>query len=154
MAFAFKKSFLDEIDITLMLGDELSQYLFFSEEDHQVQIQNIPENHPLADYEDDNHCLDLKKYSETYFILVHTILTEMEKSWPDELQDIELENFTTKYIPCIECMDDDMAWIQVNRCRHSDQCQHMDDDQCHQYTSPCISISKIGILPSFSFLMF
>ena len=51
-----------------MLGDELSQYLFFSEEDHQVQIKNIPENHPLADYEDDNYCLDLKKYSETYVL--------------------------------------------------------------------------------------
>ena len=137
-----------------MLGDELSQYLFFSEEDHQVQIQNIPENHPLADYQDKDHCLDLKKYSETYFILIHTILTEMENYWPDELQDIELENFTTKYIPCVECMDDDMAWIQGNRCRHSDQCQHIDDDQCEQYTSPCVSISKIGISLSFSLLVF
>ena len=128
---------LDEIDITLQLGDELSQYLFFSEEDHQVRIRDIPENHPLGDYKDDNQCLDLRKYSETYFILVHTILTEMEKNWPDELQDIDLENFTTKFIPCLNCMDDEMSWIQVFRCRQSNQCQ--------KSTSPCVSVSKIGI---------
>ena len=88
------------MDVTLMLEDELSQYLYFRE-DHQVQIQDLPEEHPLNKYKDDKNCLDLKKYSERYFILVHTILTEMERNWPSELEDIELDNFTTKYIPCL-----------------------------------------------------
>ena len=61
-----------------MLEDKLSNYLYFRDEDHQVEIRNLPVGHPLGEYKDDNNCLDLKKYSERYFILVHIILCEME----------------------------------------------------------------------------
>ena len=132
------------MDVTLMLEDKISRYLYFREDDHQVKIINLPDGHPLTAYKDDNDCLDLKKYSERYFILIHTILTEMEKRWPLELEDVELDNFTTKYIPCVKCMNTDMTWTQVFRCRHTTECQHLEEDDCQQFTTPSVSISKIG----------
>ena len=132
------------MDVTLMLEDKVSKYLYFREEDHKVEIRDLPEGHPLGNYKDEKNCLDLKKYSERYFILLHIILTEMEKKWPSELNDIKLDNFTTKFNPCTKCMNTDMTWTQVFRCRHSDKCQHLEDDDCQQFTFPSVSISKIG----------
>ena len=100
----------------------------------------IPMSHFLTARTDPNVTFGLCSQAS----LIHTILTEMEKRWPLELGDVELDNFTTKYIPCVKCMNTDMTWTQVFRCRHTTECQHLEEDDCQQFTTPSVSISKIG----------
>ena len=139
---------LDEMDATLILGDELSQYLHFNSAEHTVEIRNIPANHPLADYMDADQCFDLKNYVERYFALVHSILLSMESRWPEELSDIRLHNFTTRYTPCARCMDTEWSRTQVVRCHHDPACHHhgpgLQQCPCRGVTSLSISVSKIG----------
>ena len=131
---------LDEIDINLMLGDENSQYLFFNKYSHKVEVRNIPSSHPLTSFLDSENCLDLKKYAETYFSLVHKIMEDMEKEWPSALADINLHNFTTKFVPCPECIDTSFIPAKAVRCVNKDHCFFQG------YTFPSVTISKIGMV--------
>ena len=135
---------LDEMDVTLMLGDELSPYLFFNKTNHTVQIFDTPAGHPLEDYMDSDHCFDLKKYVDRYFTLLLSALMAMEARWPEELSDIPLRGFSTRYSPCVRCMD--AAWTRARavRCHHEPGCAHTDQCSCRGFTRPCVSISKIG----------
>ena len=137
---------LDEVDVNLMLGDEVTQYLFFNGDDHKVEIRNLPSFHPLADYMNADNCFDLKKYVERYFTLVHGIMRSMEASWPAELADIRLDNFTTLYTPCLLCMDTEWTRTQAVRCFHHKRCPHLGSCQCRGYTTPSLTVSKIGEL--------
>ena len=137
---------LDETDVTLMLGDDVTQYLFFNGDNQKVEIRSLPPSHPLADYMDEDNCFDLKKYVERYFTLVHGIMRSMEASWPAELADIRLDQFTTRYTPCLLCMDTEWTRAQAVRCFHHKRCPHLGSCQCRGYTTPSLTVSKIGEL--------
>ena len=135
---------LDETDVTLMLGDDVTKHLFFNGDNQKVEIRSLPPSHPLADYMDADNCFDLKKYVERYFTLVHGIMRSMETSWPPELADIRLDNFTTRYTPCLQCMDAEWTRTQAVRCHHHKRCSHMGSCPCRGYTTPSLTVSKIG----------
>ena len=56
---------------------------------------------------------------------------------------------TTDYTPCITCMLACTEWEepQAQRCRHTCQ-EHKEEDGCTSYTSPCLHLSKMGLVIS------
>ena len=114
-----------------------------------VQVKNEEKK---RDYEPEHHYLiDTKKY---FFLFIETffkIIESGELILPEGLLPL-----STKFSPCEVCKNTSHVITRFVRCRHDQDCQEhkkkLEDSKyeetcdCANFTSPCLSLSKIGIV--------
>ena len=101
------------------------------------------------DSKDFHGYIDVKKYFLTFIEECYEII----KSGSLELPGLTL---STEFTPCEVCKNTDNIVTQYLRCRHLPECQehqkttedpsYKEKCQCRNFTSPCMSYSKIGLV--------
>ena len=94
--------------------------------------------------------IDVKKYFLTFIEECYEIIKSGSLKLPYGL------TLSTEFTPCEVCKNTDNIVTQYLRCRHLPGCQehqkttedpsYKEKCQCRNYTSPCLSYSKIGLV--------
>jgi hypothetical protein len=133
----------DEMDCHLFFEKSLASYNTFDPETQTVRVD--PRIGPdFAPYIKPDGALDSSKLFEDFLTGVYDIIPSLAE---DRTPDSTMTALTTEYTPCISCMLDAADWgePQAQRCRHAADCEtHDDGDDCAEFTSPCLSHSKMG----------
>ena len=97
---AYYLIYSDELDITLVLKEDLAQFLEFDTRNQTVKIRrNVPPGHGLAEYRDSSGCLDAKKFFHKFLELVRDVVREISGD-AQYLADMKIEGLTTDWTPC------------------------------------------------------
>ena len=86
---------------------------------------------------------DCRKYFFTFMNTIFGILSVRGLTLPADLN-LSMDPLSTVFEPCDICMNKDLIKPQPKRCRHRKGCSHQDCD-CKQFTSPCLTFSKVGL---------
>ena len=81
----------------------------------------------------------------TFLTSMYNVLTSCGQQLPSDLG-LSMDPLVTAYEPCTMCMDQKYSRPQCKRCRHKRDCNHEDNCGCREFTSPCMSWTKIGIV--------
>ena len=100
--------------------------------------------------------IDTNKYFFTFMEEFHKIIQSGRLELPRGL------SLSTQFSPCRVCRNTDYTIAQDVRCRHEPGCQEhlrrladpecMEKCDCRNYTSPCLSYSKIGLVLHLEFV--
>ena len=94
--------------------------------------------------------IDTNKYFFTFIEEFYKVVASGTLQLPDGLV------LSTKFTPCTVCMNTDNIVPQYIRCKHNPDCEehlkkvdnpdYEEKCECRNYTSPCMSYSKIGLV--------
>ena len=79
----------------------------------------------------------------TFLTSMYNVLTSIGRQLPDDLK-LSMDPLVTAYEPCVTCMSEEYLRPQCKRCKHKADCNHEDNCGCTEFTSPCMSWTKIG----------
>ena len=111
----------------------------------------------LVEPEEDDRCdrktlgfLDEKLYFKTFMKGFYEVIKSGNLDLPEGL------TLSTDYTPCEVCTNKENTREQIVRCRHQADCEdhkkklrdtnHKETCECREYTSPCLTFSKIGLV--------
>ena len=144
---------LDEADCLLLLKRKYNEYLFFNEESQEIQFVDtvLPEStdEELRDLKDlepfrtEENTFDSKAYFMTFLSTIFSVLSVQGEELPSRLG-LSMAPLKTSYVPCKRCMTMDNQGAHTKRCFHDIGCDHRENCGCTNYTSPCISYTKVG----------
>ena len=161
---------VDEADITLALSDKFKQHLTFQKKEQRIMIEKYDiEGNKLDLPSELEYFLskekvaydrrfygyfDEAKYFHTFLLSFYSIVDIGCLSLPPGL------SLSTAYTPCQVCKSTESITGQFVRCRHEVTCEdhhvHKRDDPqicgCKNFTSPCITFSKIGLVLHLEFM--
>ena len=103
---------------------------------------------PFIKVKKNDYILDTDKYFFNFIESFHKIIKSV--NLPDGLK------LSTEFVPCEVCQIQDHAISQNIRCHHNHDCEdhrkkledinHKESCNCRNFTSPCITYSKIGLV--------
>ena len=161
---------IDESDVTLVLDPKYQKYLEFDEKNQNIRIMKIiwdeqenkstelvlpddlPEELKLFVVKDgSSYLINTQKY---FYLFVEEFFKIIESG------DLELPEglfpLSTKFRPCQVCENTSHIITRFVRCRHDQDCQehkkrltdpgYEETCVCANFTSPCLSLSKIGLV--------
>ena len=79
----------------------------------------------------------------TFLTSMYNVLTSCGQQLPADLN-LSMDPLVTSYEPCKRCMSEEYLRPQCKRCKHKRDCLHEDNCDCREFTSPCMSWTKIG----------
>ena len=132
---------LDEADC-LLLKKKYEENLYFDEESQRIKFWNKNTVEDLEPFRTDDNTFDSKKYFFTFLSSIYSVLSVQGEEIPAKLN-LSMDPMRTKYVPCKRCMTMDYQGAHTKRCFHKPGCDHRDNCGCDQYTSPCISFTKV-----------
>ena len=141
-----KISNLDEADCLLVLDSnkKFEEFLEFNEIEQEIKfIKYKPKNTELEPFRMENGQFNSKKYFMTFLTSMYTVLTSCGQQLPADLK-LSMDPLVTTYEPCERCMSEEYLRPQYKRCKHKRDCLHEDNCDCREFTSPCMSWTKIG----------
>ena len=139
---------IDETDLLLLMNEEYKDYFKFNENKQRIETKGrkkLPEAlKPFVN----GKVFDTTKYFHTFVEEIYRVLTSKSVQLPEGL------TLSTEFSPCDVCKNFDDN--QYMRCRHRKDCEEhlkkLDDPKyeescsCKEFSSPCITYSKIGIV--------
>ena len=165
---------IDECDVLLVLDKRYKKFFEFdtrnqkvgikrthSQQDKRMEDLELPEELKMFvtnEEESDKYCgyFNTTKYFNLFILLFHKIIESGELKLPDGL------HLNTKFTPCEVCKIDDYETPIYVRCRHDPGCEehaksrgnpkYKETCQCSNFTSPCLSWSKIGVVLHLEFV--
>jgi hypothetical protein len=143
---------LDEMDVSFLASKKVTKGLHYDRINQVINIRpDLPADHPLAPYKDENNNFNAKKYFDQFLTHVYEIIQEMEENWPPVPGLTMMEKLSVQYKPC--CFKEDFTILQPVRCKHRADCRDHsnDDDDCQEYNSQSITRSKIGVVLHMAF---
>ena len=141
-----KISRLDEADCLLVLDKEknFEEYLEFDEESQSIKfITDKPRNDDLEPFRMENCYFNSKKYFMTFLSSMFTVLASCGQQLPADLK-LSMDPLVTTYDPCERCMSEEYERPQCRRCKHKRGCNHENNCGCTEFTSPCMTWTKVG----------
>ena len=145
---------------------------YFVQSNQQLKADdNLVEGDHIRKYVNDQGIFDCKKYTFDFMECLEDALTKVDISQGFKIGDknhkFTMEPPTTSYEPCLRCMlTTETGRPQARRCRHRPDCEphrdgmaeclngckdrcesfsHERTCNCQEYTSPSLTITKIGV---------
>ena len=166
--------FNNEVDVHISLNKVHSNYISFDPETQQLKTdKNLSSKDHIKRYFN-NGIFDCKRYTLDFLEAVEQALNEIEIPAGSSLGGKMLP-LSTSYEPCLRCMvTKDTGRPQARRCHHRSDCQSHKDGipeclngcadlcelfshertcECQEYTSPCLTITKIGVAIHVKFIL-
>ena len=161
---------IDETDVTLILSEKLKIHLEFDRKQQRIMVRKYHYDQLGEDVEgtylqlpdelkqflqaEDSRIyygsIDVKQYFFTFIKECYEIISSGSLELPEGLA------LSTKFTPCEVCKNTDNIVAQYVRCRHQPGCEehkktsedpsYKEKCQCRNFTSPCLSVSKIGLV--------
>ena len=158
---------IDEADLLLVCDGKLKQYFSFDKKQQRLKINarmgNVPDwikiflsDDELVEPENDAMYnktlgyLNEKLYFKTFMKGFYEVIKSGTLDLPEGL------TLSTEYTPCDVCTNKENTREQIVRCRHQADCEdhkkkmrdtnHEETCNCREYTSPCLTFSKIGLV--------
>ena len=170
--------FLDELDVHVSLNKRLRKFCFFDVEKQQLKIDNDLVTDDVKRYVkgDVFDCeAFFNDFIETLVEAIQMIDLSLGFFIEDKHHKFTMCPLKLDYNPCLRCMDlAEHERPQVRRCRHSVDCaahhkeglpecrnncndvcnyfSHEKTCQCQEFTSPCLTMTKIGAALHLQFL--
>ena len=79
----------------------------------------------------------------TFLTSMYNVLTSSGQHLPTDLK-LSMDPLVTLYEPCERCMSEEYERPQCRRCKHKPGCNHENNCGCTEFTSPCMTWTKIG----------
>ena len=79
----------------------------------------------------------------TFLTSMYNVLISCGQQLPTDLK-LSMDPLVTSYEPCERCMSEEYLRPQCKRCKYKPGCNHEDECGCAEFTSPCMSWTKIG----------
>ena len=164
--------FNNEVDVHVSLNKVLHSKFYFDQDNQQLKANdNLVEGDHIKKYVSDQGIFDCKKYTFDFMECLEDALTKVDLSQGFKIGDkhhkFTMEPPTTSYEPCLRCMlTTETGRPQARRCRHRPDCEphrdgmaeclngckdrcesfsHERTCNCQEYTSPSLTITKIGV---------
>ena len=164
--------FNNELDVHISLNKVLRNKFDFDQANQQLKANdNLVEGDHIKKYVSDQGIFDCKKYTFDFMECLEDALTKVDISQGFKIGDkhhkFTMEPPTTSYEPCLRCMlTTETGRPQARRCRHRPDCEphrdgmaeclngckdrcesfsHERTCNCQEYTSPSLTITKIGV---------
>ena len=164
--------FNNEVDVHVSLNKVLRNKFDFDQTSPQLKANdNLVEGDHIKKYVSDQGIFDCKKYTFDFMECLEDALTKVDLSQGFKIGDkhhkFTMEPPTTSYEPCLRCMlTTETGRPQARRCRHRPDCEphrdgmaeclngckdrcesfsHERTCNCQEYTSPSLTITKIGV---------
>ena len=171
--------YTNEVDVHISLNKILGKKFHFDQIHQQLKAtENLDEKDHINKYVSNEGVFDCKKYSLGFMEYLEQALNQIDMSQGFRIGDKEhkftMERPTNKYEPCLRCMlTSEAGRPQVRRCRHGPDCLphkqgegecfegckencesffHTKTCNCQEYTSPALTITKIGLALHVRFL--
>ena len=161
-----------EVDVHISLNRVLRNKLRFDRDSQQLKAtEKLEKGDHIQRYVDCDGIFDCKKYTLDFIECLENALTKVDLRQGfrigDKHRKFTMEPPTTIYKPCIRCMlTTETGRPQARRCRHRPDCKphrdgvaeclngckkrcefffHERTCSCEEYTSPALTITKIGV---------
>merc|ERR1711971_285176 len=171
--------FNNEVDVHISLNRVLRNWFYFDQENQQLRASQNLEGEHIGRYVSKERVFDCKKFSLDFMECLESALCKVDLSQGFRIGDkhnkFTMEPPTTSYEPCLRCMlTTETGRPQAQRCRHRPDCEphrdgvaeclngctyrcesfsHERTCNCQEYTSPSLTITKIGVALHVKFAM-
>merc|ERR1711971_1023971 len=170
--------FNNEVDVHISLNRVLKNWFYFDQDNQQLRASQNLEGEHIGRYVSKERVFDCKKFSLDFMECLESALCKVDLSQGFRIGDkhnkFTMEPPTTSYEPCLRCMlTTETGRPQAQRCRHRPDCEphrdgvaeclngctyrcesfsHERTCNCQEYTSPSLTITKIGVALHVKFL--
>merc|ERR1711971_1235486 len=170
--------FNNEVDVHISLNRVLKNWFYFDQDNQQLRASQNLEGEHIGRYVSKERVFDCKKFSLDFMECLESALGKVDLSQGFRIGDkhhkFTMEPPTTSYEPCLRCMlTIETGRPQARRCRHRPDCEshrdgvaeclngctdrcelfcHKRTCNCQEYTSPSLTITKIGVALHVKFL--
>merc|ERR1719234_1302861 len=170
--------FNNEVDVHISLNKVLRNKFFFDQDNQQLTANQNLEGEHIGKYVSIEQVFDCKKFSLDFMECLEKALGKLDLSQGFSIGNkhhkFTMEPPTTNYEPCLRCMlTTEIGRPQAQRCRHRQDCEahrdgvaeclkgctdrcesfsHERTCNCQEYTSPSLTITKIGVALHVKFL--
>merc|ERR1719234_176112 len=172
--------FNNEVDVHISLNKILKSKFYFDPINQQLKAnEHLVEGDHIKKYVSDQGIFDCKKYTFDFMECLEEALNKVDISQGFKIGDKQhkftMEPPTTSYEPCLRCMlTTETGRPQARRCRHRPDCEPHNDGwteclkgckdkcesfshertcNCQEYTSPSLTITKIGVALHVKFVL-
>ena len=163
--------FLNELDVHMSLNKRLRKFCYFDVEKQQLRVTNTA-TEDVKKYANEEGLFDCDAFFEGFvdalIKAVRNIDISQGYSISGEHKKFTLLPLNLRYNPCLRCMDtSDHGRPRARRCRHQANCSahhiqslpecedgcagdcnffsHKRTCNCEESTSPCLTLTKIGV---------
>ena len=154
--------FNNEVDVHISLNKRLRNWFYFDQDNQQLRANQNLEGEHIGKYVNNEQVFDCKKFSMDFMECLEGALDSVDLRQGFRIGDkhhkFTMEPLTTSYEPCLRCMlttetgrpdcephRDGVAEC-LNGCK--DRCESFSHERtcnCQEYTSPSLTITKIGV---------
>ena len=126
----------------MLLKNMYEKHLYFEEKSQKIKFIDKNTVEDLEPFRADDNTFDSKKYFFTFLSSIYSVLFSQGEAIPAKLN-LSMDPMRTNYVPCKRCMTMDNQGAHTKRCFHNIGCNHRKNCGCTNYTSPCISFTKV-----------